>query len=264
MFGLNIEALNKKSEFDEVDTKELTFSDRVEEFKTFVELKTLVELILNASEMGIKDFGELYDNVTDGLSDDEVERLNFVMEQFLRYLKIPNSTIEDLIGDDEEISQAEFQNLAELLVDRIGEGDIDEFIAYALYNDKLPTDLETDDIQFDWAFYQDIEECKKGDPDGGTPKSENQVCKQGFKSGMQGYWRYPKENFPNGDYPLKKGGVRTHTKIKNFKDKNQHTSSADKERVKDNKKRLNLGLNVFAGYKPKRAKLAKKSQVVAG
>jgi hypothetical protein len=261
MFNINTKALKEKVEVDSIEEEVTpTFSDKVSDFKLFLRLRTLVDMILNANEMGIKEFGELYESAIAGLSEDEEEELGFIITQFLRYLKVPDSTIEDLIGDDKEISEEEFENLVELLIDRIGEGDVDEFIAYAMYNPDLPDDLETDDIQFDWAFYTNINDCKKGDPLGGKPKSDNQKCVKGFNNGKKGFWRYPKGDFPNGGYKLKNGGVRTKKEIPQFKGK-RHKSTAEKERQVDMKKRKKLGMNVFAGYAAKR-KAKKSSQYV--
>ena len=113
--------------------------------------------------------------------------------------------------------------------------------------------INLDDVEFDWAFYRTPTACKKGTGERKVPKSDKQVCKQGSKGGLIGFWRYPADNFPNGSYPLKNGGTRTHTSIKQFKDK-RHTSDANAKRRKAIRTDIKKGLNFFKGYATKKKK----------
>ena len=261
---MNFDALTKENNQNDEENV-ITFEDKVEEYKTFSTLQTIITMILKSEELGINNFSDLYQVLVEDLDEEENEKLIHLLYKFLEYVKVPSGIIEDLFNDDEEISQAEFENLAELIIDRIGEHSIDEFIAYALNNpDLVDIDVETDDLQYDWAFYHTEAECEKGTGNRKVPKSAKQQCVLGVKNKEIGFWRYPEGNFPNGDYQLKNGGKRNPTNLNagakaKFNAK-RHIKKADTVRKADNKVRAKLKLKTFSGYLGKAKKTSAKKK----
>jgi hypothetical protein len=275
MFGLEsafkIDKLKEKKQIqlDEMGGEAMetpSFEDMVEFAKLFTKLRELVIFLLSASDLGVKNWEEFQEILLSDLSDEEIEEFETLVYKFMRYIGIPDEAIENLIGDDEELSQAEFESLVEMLSERIGDGDIDEFIAYAIINPDLPEsdEIDFDSLQMDWAFYPSLEECRKGTGLREVPyNSKTQRCVKGFSKGIRGYWRVPKGDFPNGDYKRKDGGTRRPNAIPNEKFKTKkHTPQADRKRMKDMEKRAKLGLPVFKGYLKTKKKKTSAKEVI--
>jgi len=261
MFGINsgfeIEKLKEKKQIqlDGINGEEMetmSFEDMVEFVKLFTKLRELVVFLLSASDLGVKNWDEFQEILLSDLSEEEILEFEELVYKFMRYIGIPDEAIENLIGDDKELSQAEFESLVEMLSERVGDGDIDEFVAYAIVNPELPEtdEVDYDSLQMDWAFYPSLEECKKGTGLREVPYNKaTQKCVKGFSRGVKGYWRVPKGDFPNGDYKRKNGGVRRPKAIPNEKFRTKkHTPQADRKRAKDMEKRAKAGLPVFRGY----------------
>jgi hypothetical protein len=155
-------------------------------YRLFYLLMAIVEQIL-ASD--VNNIDELLDSLTDNLDEEQAEELYDLLGKFLTYLKVPSDMIESLTDEDEELSNAEYKLLKQLLEDTIGDNDIFEFITYALHNPDLDiVDVELDDVQMDWAFYPKGADCnaQKAKTTGFEKR-----CFKGFKAGTAGFWLYP-------------------------------------------------------------------------
>jgi hypothetical protein len=219
--------------------EEHTFDDTIEAYKTFSILSNIISILLNAKEMEVETFEKLLDIILDGLDEDEREKIAFIGEQLLTYIKVPESAIDDLLSDDSDIAQDEFESLVETLIDRIGDGDINEFIATALHNEMLDT-IDLDSIQYDWVFYKSKPKCKKGRA-GNEYNESTQQCKIGYSDGVKGFWRYPSGDFPNGNYNHSKNKDKKRTAEQNAQtlqaQVKAHTGEADTKRRKNILKR---------------------------
>jgi hypothetical protein len=254
---LNLKKLKQASaeeiKYDEVDS----FSSKIEEFRIFSMLRDIVSLLINSDTEEIN-FNAIRKILIEEYGEDEemLNELSFYLDRLLTYIKVPQSVKEDLLSEDEQLSNSELNNISELLVERLGDKDIYEFLTYALGNPDLPDfdSINLDDVEFDWTFYKDEETCKNGrKKDGSNAKSKKQVCKVGYNNGIKGFWRYPDGDFPNGNYQLKDGGKRTHTSITEFKNV-RHAGESDTKRKKSNGARKKAGLNFFKGYASKSKK----------
>jgi len=163
------------------------FSDVVEGYATFGALRDLISLMINSEDLGIK-ANDFFAEISEGLDDEDLDRLEFRLEQLLRYIKVPDSVAQDLLSEDDELSQSEFENVRELLIERIGDNSIDEFIAYALHNTQLD-EIDYDNISYDWAFFPTKSQCNQDKPD----TKNNVKCMAGYHGKMKGFWRYPKD-----------------------------------------------------------------------
>lgn len=171
-------------------------------------LVTIVSLIINYENKGIKTFNELLDNLLDE-GGDEIEELVF---KLLTYIKVTSATIEDLLDEDEEVSKSELEDVRDLLIERIGEGSIYDFVEYALNNPDLPdSDVDMDSVEMDWAFYPNANTCKKGMGDKKNPLPDGFICAVGTSTSKnrkkgstptKGFWRYPK-SLISGNYRSK-------------------------------------------------------------
>jgi len=213
MFGIDTKKLKQLSQsntqIDAVETEnEITFEDLVANYKLFMKLVTLIETITNAQELGLKNLKNVVEVLTEDMTEEEYEEFVDLVLKMLFYLKVSQSAIDDLLDEDEEISAMELENLIELIIERMGDNDLYEFVAYAIHNPDLPDDVDTDSIQMDWAFTPDSK--------GGQAKCEAHIkkinkkrkddrkkleCFFGIKNGKSGYWHYPK------DFESDKGGV---------------------------------------------------------
>ena len=254
--------------------KEDTLSSKVAEYTIFHSLVTFIEMIINAKEIEVDNFAGLLDMVLDGLDEEQEAETKDLLYKFLKYLKVSDSAIEDLLDEDKEISRAEFEALSELLSDRLGNDSVYDFVGYAINNPELPDvptsldedSIDLDSIQMDWSFYPDKSTCQKGTRV--AREKGSQVCIKGSSSGKLGFWRYNKgmvstnengqqtvdlENYSGSSYKnkfAKEHKDMIKSGLKKF-DGKRHKGQSDISRIRDMKARKKKGLTVFGGYAPK-------------
>lgn len=262
--------LTQQAEFDAAKKEESQQESPMEVFKDFNNLITIVNFIINSKDLEIKTIDDLVDELTLDLNEEEADKMEFMLEKLLTYIKVPSSSITDLINEDKEIGSDEYGILVDLLAERIGDNDVVEFIVYALHNEALPDDEDADAdsiyADMDWAFFPSEGACKLGDGMREVPMNKAvQTCTKGFSHGRKGFWRYPKGKFPQGSYKLKGGGSRkTGTTIPNLVGSKPHSPKATKFRAKSMEKRSKAGMSVFGGFlKSRKTKQGKKSSNTA-
>jgi len=201
MFGIDtkrLKQLSTQAQSDSIsENDEITFDDIVENYKLFMKLTTLIETIANAKELKLVNLKNVVEVLTEDMDEKEYEEFVDLVLKLLFYLKVSQSAIDDLLDDDDEISSMELENLIELIIERMGDNDLYEFVAYAIHNPELPDDVETDSIQMDWVFYSNEGECQKH-----KNNVKNGKCFKGYhgkgSNFVKGYWLYPKD-FGKGD-----------------------------------------------------------------
>jgi len=217
MFGIDtkrLKQLSTQAQSDSIsENDEITFDDIVENYKLFMKLTTLIETIANAKELKLVNLKNVVEVLTEDMDEKEYEEFVDLVLKLLFYLKVSQSAIDDLLDDDDEISSMELENLIELIIERMGDNDLYEFVAYAIHNPELPDDIETDSVQMDWAFYSSKSKCETH-----NNELENQGAKfkyECFKGKhynnnkvINGYWSYPK------DFKGKKGHSASYHKSK--------------------------------------------------
>jgi len=195
MFGIDLRKIPSTEEatVDAVDEKGMVdFKEVVDGYKLFDNLMTIIKLIVNHEEYGLKSISDVVEAVSQDMTDEEYEEVVELIFNLLEYLKVSKSAINDLIDDDEDISSEELVSLVELIVDRMGDADLYEFVAYAIHNPDLVEDtLDSieDGATLDWAFFESSSKCKNNKPSG-------LGCYGGYhyKDGKvkKGFWRYSK------------------------------------------------------------------------
>jgi hypothetical protein len=189
MLELDTTKLDSLVNNNEVKKETFSFDDVVEGYRLFDDLMKIITVITDHEKLGIKNISDVMSFLSDDMDEDEYENLTELILNMLRYLKVSESSINDLLDDDEDISSEELESLVELLIERIGDNDIYEFVAYAIHNPDLVTDTTKDDVTIDWAFFENKEDCN-------TEKPNGTECFGGthFANGkaMKGFWRYNK------------------------------------------------------------------------
>ena len=243
--------------------KEDTLSSKVAEYTIFHSLVTFIEMIINAKEIEVDNFAGLLDMVLDSLDEEQEAETKDLLYKFLKYLKVSDSAIEDLLDEDKEISRAEFEALSELLSDRLGNNSVYDFVGYAINNPELPDvptsldedSIDLDSIQMDWSFYPDKGKCN-------AKKTSKQACIEGAKNGIMGFWRYKLSMVgknKDGDEVIDLKNYKE-SKTKDFSEDRKtalataradaNTTEAKTKRKKSMNARNDAKLKLFGGYAP--------------
>jgi hypothetical protein len=197
MFGIDtkrLKQLSSQAQSDNVSKNdEITFEDIVENYKLFMKLTTLIETIANAKELKLKNLQNVVEVLTEDMDEEEYEEFVELVLKLLFYLKVSQSAIDDLLDEDDEISSMELENLIELIIERMGDNDLYEFVAYAIHNPDLPDDIDTDSIQMDWAFYNNEKKCLDKAKELANESNFEHKCFKGYSDGKLGFWLYPKD-----------------------------------------------------------------------
>ena len=197
MFGIDtkrLKQLSTQAQSDSIsENDEITFNDVVENYKLFMKLTTLIETIANAKELKLVNLKNVVEVLTEDMDEKEYEEFVDLVLKLLFYLKVSQSAIDDLLDDDDEISSMELENLIELIIERMGDNDLYEFVAYAIHNPELPDDVETDSIQMDWAFHNNKKNCLDAKKRADKTGKFKHKCFKGYRAGKLGFWLYPKD-----------------------------------------------------------------------
>jgi len=183
--------------------------DALEGYGIFYAVSSLLEAILNAKEIGQSTLAGILHTVSGG---DIGDKDLFTADRLLSYLKVPATMQEDLFSDDEHEAHEELELLQEIILDRMGEMSLPDFVAYALHNEDVP-DMDgivfddASDFDMDWGFFTKKAECNKD-------KKSKHSCFTGMNKGVRGFWRYAKD-FTN----KKTGGVSASNHVSKGKNK---------------------------------------------
>ena len=241
-YGKRTQNENKDVTEDNITVEEFT-SGKVEEYETYRILSDFIYQVLNVNEKNKSNLMSIMENLIDIENEEEFEEaLEFVgykIVTLLDYLGVSVSAINDLLDDDEDISESEMISLAEMLASKV-DGDIRKFVV------KTLNEVTEDDITMDNTFYANSAECKNGKGENKVPKKSTLKCVVGYSGKDKGYWRIPKDadkrkNSDDKATSSQKSHLKTlHTKM--------HSSKADAKRIQAMSARSKSGMPVFGGY----------------
>lgn len=241
---------------------------KLDEYATYTILNDALHIILGVNDTNKATLSDVLLSMFEPEDDEELEEelMDFLADkiiQLLKYLGVSESTIDDLVDDDSEISEAELIELADYLNEKIGDTDLSHFVMKAMHSGSASMDDagENGEVDMDWAFSKTQSECKEG-------KKTGLTCVKGFSNGQSGYWRYPAGQGNKwkgiGNYVARKNLKRNQGRFRELERKakvlerarnTSHSASANKAFKKSQSMRAKAGMTTF-GVSSKKSKKA--------